>query len=83
MAQPQKQKERSPADRDKFQAERDERGAAKGAQPADQLGATEQQVTPLTPPVRERPDDRARPGQPQPKQRAADEVDPADELTPG
>jgi hypothetical protein len=83
MTQPHKQKEQSPAERDKFQAEREERGAADQAQPADQLGATEQQVTPLTPPVREKPTDRPRPGEAHPKQRAADEIDPADEITPG
>ena len=83
MAQPQKPKRRSPRDHNTFQAERAERGAADQPQPSEQIGATEQQVMPLTPPMRDQPGGRAQPGQTPSKQRAADEIDPADELTPG
>jgi len=63
--------------------ERSKRGQAGGASPADQLGATEQDVQPLTPPPADTPE-----RQPMlPRKRyvsdAEDEIDPADELTPG
>jgi hypothetical protein len=50
---------------------------------ANQLGATEEQITPLTPPTRDDASNDEQPKSPNPKQRAADEIDPADEITPG
>jgi hypothetical protein len=60
--------------------ERERRGETTDTPAADQLGATEQQVAPLTPPMArsdEQPHDRDRKEQPDKG------IDPADELTPG
>lgn len=60
--------------------ERERRGQKSGPSVADQRGATEQQVQPLTPPMAEsdqQPRDPSRGAQPDKG------LDPADELTPG
>lgn len=66
-----------------FAAERAARGQASQPESANQLGATEQDVQPLTPPAAESPDKQP----PLPRKRYAEDVedalDPADELTPG
>jgi hypothetical protein len=65
--------------RDTFKAEREQRGEQ--APPSDdQLGATEKQIQPLTPPMAnsdQQPNDPKRGRQPDKG------MDPADELTPG
>ncbi len=71
-----------PASRDDLRDERQQRGDATTPEPADQFGATEQQVTPLTPPTSEKPAKKSPPGA-STKQKAAELVDPADEITPG
>ena len=66
--------------KDSFKQEREQRGEQHPAPAADQLGATEQQVKPLTPPIAksdQQPNDPQRGKQPDPG------IDPADELTPG
>ena len=66
--------------KDTFKVEREQRGEQNPPSNADQLGATEQQVQPLTPPSAksdQQPDDPKRGKQPDPG------IDPADELTPG
>ena len=66
--------------KDTFKPEREQRGEQKLPPAADQLGATEQQVQPLTPPTAksdQQPNDPQRGKQPDPG------IDPADELTPG
>jgi hypothetical protein len=63
-----------------FSAEREQRGQKTRTPAADQLGATEQEVTPLTPPMArsdEQPGDRQR------GKESDKGIDPADELTPG
>jgi hypothetical protein len=63
-----------------FKDERAERGEATPPADAEQRGATEKQVQPLTPPMAEsdqQPNDPKRGRQPD------KDIDPADELTPG
>ena len=65
---------------DDFKTEREQRGEQNPPPAGDQLGATDKQVQPLTPPMAksdEQPDDPQRGKQPDPG------IDPADELTPG
>jgi hypothetical protein len=65
--------------KDTFKQEREQRGERTPAD-ADQRGATDQQVQPLTPPMAksdQQPNDLRRGKQPD------KEIDPADELTPG
>lgn len=65
---------------DGFKDERAERGEAAPPAAAEQRGATEKQVQPLTPPMAEsdqQPNDPKRGRQPD------KDLDPADELTPG
>jgi hypothetical protein len=66
--------------KDAFKEEREQRGEQSPPSAADQQGATEQQVQPLTPPIAksdQQPNDPKRGKQPDPG------IDPADELTPG
>ncbi|HEU5102791.1 MAG TPA: hypothetical protein VFU22_27405 [Roseiflexaceae bacterium] len=66
--------------KDSFKDERAERGEATPPAAANQRGATEKQVQPLTPPMAksdQQPDDPKRGQQPD------KDLDPADELTPG
>jgi len=66
--------------KDQFKAEREQRGEQNPPLAGDQLGATDQQVQPLTPPMAnsdQQPNDPKRGKQPDP------DIDPADELTPG
>ena len=66
--------------KDTLKAERKQRGEATPPATADQRGATEQQVQPLTPPMAtsdQQPNDPNRGRQPD------KDIDPADELTPG
>jgi len=66
--------------KDSFKPEREQRGEQDPSPAADQLGATERQVQPLTPPPAksdQQPNDPQRVKQPDPG------IDPADELTPG
>jgi hypothetical protein len=66
--------------KDTFKAEREQRGEHSPPTAADQQGATDQQVQPLTPPMAksdQQPNDLRRGKQPD------KEIDPADELTPG
>ena len=66
--------------KDTFKAEREQRGEQHPPSLADERGATEQQVQPLTPPSAksdQQPNDPQRGKQPDPG------IDPADELTPG
>ena len=66
--------------KDTFKAEREQRGEQNPLPAGDQLGATDQQVQPLTPPSAksdQQPNDPQRGKQPDPG------IDPADELTPG
>src|SRR4051812_27771933 len=66
--------------KNRFKAERKERGEQTPPSAADQRGATEQQVQPLTPPMAksdQQPNDQQRGKQPD------KEIDPVDELTPG
>jgi len=66
--------------KDSFKQEGEQRGEQNPPLAADQLGATEQQVQPLTPPIAksdQQPNDPQRGKQPDP------DIDPADELTPG
>jgi len=67
---------------DDRQSERQRRGDATAPTPAEQFGATEQQVTPLTPPTSEKPAKKLPPDA-STKQKAAEQIDPADEITPG
>lgn len=82
-----KQKRKNSAKRPKnardLSAERAERGQATEPGAADQRGATEQQVQPLTPPTAEAPE--RQPSIPRKRfiPEAENEIDPADELTPG
>jgi hypothetical protein len=65
---------------DDFKAEREQRGEQNTPPASDQLGATDKQVQPLTPPMAksdQQPNDPKRGKQPDP------DIDPADELTPG
>jgi hypothetical protein len=55
MRESSKSKQHSPASRDDLRGERQQRGVATTPAPAEQFGATEQQVTPLTPPTSEKP----------------------------
>ena len=77
-----KKKPQAEASREALHDERKQRGDATTPAPADQLGATEHDVTPLTPPTSETPAKKSPPSA-STKQKAADEIDPADELTPG
>jgi hypothetical protein len=62
-------------------AERAQRGQKTPPGAAEQMGATDQEVLPLTPPMAE--SDQL-PGRPNRKKNGADDqIDPADELTPG
>ncbi len=66
--------------KDTFKAEREQRGEQNPPLAGDQLGATDQQVQPLTPPMAksdQQPNDPKRGKQPDPG------IDTADELTPG
>jgi hypothetical protein len=66
--------------KDAVKNEREQRGAHKPPSAADQRGATEKQVQPLTPPMAnsdQQPNDPNRGRQPDKG------IDPADELTPG
>jgi hypothetical protein len=66
--------------KDTFKSEREQRGEHNPPPAGDQLGATEQQIQPLTPPNAksdQQPNDPKRGEQPDPG------IDPADELTPG
>ena len=70
--------------------EREQRGAPTVPAASQQFGATEQQVTPLTPPTRDeqsikdgKPADTTKAAATSDRQKAADEIDPADEITPG
>ena len=74
------QKTPPPAPGDPFKQERERRGEQAPPKSADQLGATEKQVQPLTPPMAnsdQQPNDPKRGRQPDKG------IDPADELTPG
>ncbi len=66
--------------KDTFKAEREQRGEQNPPSAADQRGATEQQVQPLTPPMAKSDQ---QPNEPQRGKQADKELDPADELTPG
>lgn len=83
MKQKHKNSAKQPKAAREFAKERAERGQATEPGVADQLGATEQQVQPLTPPTAESPERQP----PIPRKRyipdAENEIDPADELTPG
>jgi hypothetical protein len=70
----------APASHNDRAGERQQRDDA--TEPAKQFGATEQQITPLTPPTSEKPAKKLPPDA-STKQKAAEEVDPADEITPG
>lgn len=72
----------APAGRSDRASERQQRGDATAPTPAEQFGATEQQVTPLTPPTSEKPAKKLPPDA-STRQKAAEQVDPADEITPG
>ena len=66
--------------KDTFKSEREQRGEQNLPAAADQRGATDQQIQPLTPPMAksdQQPNDPQRGKQPDPG------IDPADELTPG
>jgi hypothetical protein len=65
---------------DTFKAEREQRGEQTPPVAADQLGATDQQVQPLTPPMAKSDQ---QPHDPQRGKQHDKEIDPADELTPG
>ena len=74
------QKNTTKSAKDTFKHEREQRGEQNPSPAADQLGATERQVQPLTPPMSksdQQPNDPQRGKQPDPG------IDPADELTPG
>jgi hypothetical protein len=77
----QKQQKNAPKPaKEDFKREREQRGEQNSAPAGDQLGATERQMQPLTPPSArsdQQPDDPQRGKQPDP------DIDPADELTPG
>jgi hypothetical protein len=66
--------------KDTFKAERAQRGEQNPPPAADQLGATDQQVQPLTPPMAKSDQ---QPHDPQRGKQPDKEIDPADELTPG
>jgi hypothetical protein len=66
--------------KDPFKAEREQRGEQNPAPAADQRGATEQQVQPLTPPMATSDQ---QPNDPQRGKQSDKDIDPADELTPG
>jgi hypothetical protein len=68
-----------PAD-DSFKPEREQRGQQSSPPSADQLGATEQQVQPLTPPSAKSDQ---QPNQPKRKEQPDLGIDPTDDLTPG
>jgi hypothetical protein len=75
-----KEQKADPNRKTDLQPERERRGDTTDTPAAEQLGATEQQVAPLTPPMArsdEQPRDRDRGEQPDKG------IDPADELTPG
>ena len=82
MTEHSKKKPQAEVSREGLRDERQQRGDATTPAPADQLGATEHDVTPLTPPTSEKPAKKASPGATT-KQKAEEEIDPADELTPG
>jgi hypothetical protein len=82
MKESSKSKQHSRASRDDLRGERRQRGDATTPVPAEQFGATEQKVTPLTPPTSEKQAKKMPPGA-STKQRAAEQIDPADEITPG
>jgi hypothetical protein len=63
-----------------FKDERAERGEATPPAGAEQRGATEKQVQPLTPPMAESDQ---QPNDPKRGQQPDKGIDPADELTPG
>ena len=65
--------------KDTFKNEREQRGE-QTPPAADQLGATDQQVQPLTPPMAESDQ---QPHDPQRGKQSDKQIDPADELTPG
>jgi hypothetical protein len=67
---------------DTLKAEREQRGQQTPPTDAERRGATEQQVQPLTPPMA---DSDELPGDPKRKkdQGPDDQIDPAEELTPG
>jgi hypothetical protein len=73
-------KDNKPAPKTDLSAERRQRGDATESSAADQLGATEEQVVPLTPPMAKSDE---QPGQPDRKHHPDAGIDPADELTPG
>ena len=66
-----------------FAAEQEARGQVSEPAAAQQLGATEQDVQPLTPPAAEAPGKPAPVARKRYAQDAEDVIDPADELTPG
>jgi hypothetical protein len=66
--------------KDTFKAEREQRGEQAPPTAADQQGATDQQVQPLTPPMAKSDQ---QPNDPQRGKQHDKEIDPADELTPG
>ena len=66
--------------KDTFKQEREQRGEQNPPPAADQLGATEQQVQPLTPPIAKSDQ---QPNDPQRGKQPDLDIDPADELTPG
>jgi hypothetical protein len=66
--------------KDAFKDERAERGEATPPITAEQRGATEKQVQPLTPPMAESDQ---QPNDPQRGRQPDKDIDPADELTPG
>ena len=66
--------------KDTFKQGREQRGEQKPSPAADQLGATEQQVQPFTPPIAKSDQ---QPNDPQRGKQPDLGIDPADELTPG
>jgi hypothetical protein len=82
MRESSKSKQHSPSRRDHLRDERQQRGDATAPAPAEQFGATEQKVMPLTPPTSEKPTKKVPPGA-STKQQAAEQIDSADEITPG
>lgn len=66
-----------------FAAEQQARGQASEPASAQQLGATEDDVQPLTPPTADTPSKPAPVARKRYAQDAEDVIDPADELTPG
>jgi hypothetical protein len=65
-----------------FKAEREQRGEQTPPTVATQMGATEQEVAPLTPPMANS-DTAPNMAKREKKTAAEEQIDPADELTPG